>query len=104
MTSSRMVAWFQVYEFARPFLSKMGSWPRAGTPPWAALDDNDPRKLAAVLEAGVHWALKIDTLQEEHSRAVNDLREAGSDEGDWTALARIVARGNGARIPRKKAS
>ena len=61
--ASRQVAWFEVYTFVVSLLARTPSWPAAGTPEWCLLDDTNPRKTAAVLDAGVHWALKIDTEQ-----------------------------------------
>lgn len=79
MTGSRMVAWFEVYTFVHALLPETGSWPRAGSPSWAALDDDDPRKIAAVLEAGVHWALRIDAAQTEQAEISHDL----STDSEW---------------------
>lgn len=84
--ASRSVDWWRVHLFVEPMLAAAGSWPMAGTPAWDALDDDDPVKLAAVLDAAQHHALRVDTSQEalaEASRAV-----AGS--ADWASIARLV--------------
>jgi hypothetical protein len=102
--ASKAVDWFLVHEFVMPLLNEVGSWPLAGSPLWAALDDSDPMKLAAIYDAARQHALRIDTLQDEQSQIASVISAAGTEEGDWAALRRIVARGNGARIPRRKAS
>lgn len=84
MTASRQVAWFAVHELIAPVLTEVGDWPPLGTPAWCALDDADPRKWAALLDASRHWALRLDALQEasaEASRAV-------SSAADWRGVAR----------------
>ena len=50
MIDSRMVAWFTVWEYVQNVTPETGSWPRAGTPSWAALDDDDPATLAHRME------------------------------------------------------
>lgn len=98
MIGSHMVAWFTVWEYVQQLMPETGSWPRAGTPSWAALDDDDPRKLAAVLEAGVHHALRIDAEQTVRAEASRDVSTAA----DWTAIAQRTRAGRGnAYIPRK---
>lgn len=100
--ASREVAWFEVYEFVAKLLSETGSWPQAGTPSWTALDDTDPRKLAAVLAAGTHWALRVDCEQTVRAQASQDI---SSTPGYWKAVAQQIHRGRGsAYIPRKAAS
>lgn len=98
---SRQVAWFEVYEFVAELLSETGSWPTAGTPSWAALPDDDPRKLAAVLAAGTHWALRVDCEQTVRAQASQDISTAAK----WKAVAQQIHRGRGpAYIPRRKAA
>jgi hypothetical protein len=81
--NSREVSWFEVYSFVAPLLAGVDSWPAAGTPAWTALADDDPAKLAAVLEAGIRWALRIDTEQEILAQAARDVSQAA----DWSAIA-----------------
>jgi hypothetical protein len=96
---SRSVDWFAVHEFVAQLLPSGGSWPAAGTPAWYALDDTDPRKLAAVLEAGVRWCLRIDTEQAQLAEASKDIAAIA----DWSAVARNMRRGRGsAYIPRRR--
>jgi Protein of unknown function (DUF2742) len=99
--SSQQADWFSVYLFVEPLLARRRSWPAAGTTEWAALADDDPRKMAAVLDAGVHWALRIDATQVALAQAQLDVSEAA----DWTSLANSIYRGRGsAYIPRRIAS
>lgn len=73
----------------------------AGTPAWQALDDHQPDKLAAVLAAGVHHALRLDLRQE----TVADASKAVAAAEDWPAIARSIRAGRGpAYIPRRKES
>ena len=81
--SSGQVSWWSVHLHVVPALVSVGSWPMVGTPAWCQLDDGDPAKTAALLDAARHWALRIDTLQAaqcEASRAV-------SAAEDWSAIA-----------------
>lgn len=96
-TGSRQVAWFKVYEFVEQLLAGMVSRPAAGTPEWCALPDTDPRKLAAVLDAGVHWTLRIDTEQEHRAEASKDVSAAA----DWSAVGRRMLSRNSVYIPRR---
>jgi hypothetical protein len=99
VTDSRMVAWFEVYAFVAPLLAGIAPWPAAGTPAWCQLPDDDPRKLAAVLESSIHWALKIDAEQTVRAEASQQISAAA----DWTAVARNTQRGRGAAyIERRK--
>lgn len=81
--ASQQVCWFEVYAFVSERLAGIASWPTAGTTAWAAMPDDDPRKLAAILEAGVHWALRIDAEQEALAQAQLDVSSAA----DWSAIA-----------------
>jgi hypothetical protein len=99
--TSRQVAWFEVYSFVAPLLARLDSWPAAGTPAWTALADDDPRKLAAVLESGVRWSLRVDTEQELLAAASSDVSAAA----DWGSIANRLRRSRGsAYIPRRRAS
>jgi hypothetical protein len=72
-TSSRQVAWYEVYEFltwaAQRYGVDMWDWPEAGTPAWNLLDNSDPRRMLGALAGGVYWATRIDTLQAELAEA-----------------------------------
>lgn len=84
--TSREVNWATVLEFVQ----RQGIDPTrvliAGTPAWAALPDDHPDKLAAVLVAGLHHVLRLDlaqAAQAEASRAV-----AGTPDVDWARIGR----------------
>lgn len=84
--SSRQVSWWSVHEHVWPLLAKVGSWPLAGTPAWCVLDDDDPRKWAAMLDAAQHHALRMETAQEQQCAASRDVAAAA----DWTGIARKI--------------
>jgi hypothetical protein len=68
--SSRQVAWYdRVYLSFKPWLDAVGGWPMIGTSEWAALPDGDPQKVAAILDAAQHWALRVETCQAELAEA-----------------------------------
>ena len=48
----------------------------AGTPAWCALDDTDPVKLAALLDAAQHWALRVETCQTAECEASHAISAA----------------------------
>jgi hypothetical protein len=81
--SSRQVSWWSVHEHVQPYLDAAGSWPMAGTPAWCLLDDDDPRKWAALLDGAQHWALRVDTCQAAMAEASRDISTAA----DWKAIA-----------------
>jgi len=84
--SSQQVNWWSVHEFVSPLLDRTRSWPMAGTPKWRALDADDPVKLAALLDAAQHWALRLETCQQaecEASRAI-------SAAADWATISRHI--------------
>lgn len=98
--TSRQVCWTAVLAF----VERRGINPTtaliAGTPAWAALDDQHPDKLAAVLAAGVHHALRLDLNQQ----AAADASKAIAAAEDWPAVARCIRAGRGsAYIPRRTA-
>ena len=95
---SRTVDWWAVHQYAEPSLTEVGSWPMLGTLAWQHLPADDPIKLAAVLDAARHWALRIDTAQEAMAEASRSISVAG----DWPAVARgMQRRRSGVYIPRK---
>ena len=98
MTSihSRQVDWFSVFQFVNQLLATVAPWPAAGTPEWCALPDGDDRKLAAVLEYGVHHALRRDTLQEEMAGTSHEI----STIENWNTQRRRMFN-HAHRIPRK---
>jgi hypothetical protein len=102
---SRAVSWWSVHEFAASILARVGAFPLLGTPAWCLLDDSDPVKWAALLDAAQHYALRLETDQEQRAEASRDVSAAA----DWSALAsslhrRELGRNSPAYIPRKRAS
>lgn len=98
LIGSRTVDWWPVHLFVVPVLQEVGSWPLVGSLTWQRLAQDDPAKLAAILDAGRHWALRVDTCQATLAQASHDISAAA----DWSATARRVHRGRGsAYIPRK---
>lgn len=95
---SRTVDWWAVQKFVEPLLDEAGSWPLAGSLAWQQIPDDDPAKLAAVLDAGRHWALRIDTCQDALAQA----SQAISTAADWPLISRrIHQRRTSGYIPRK---
>lgn len=87
VTTARSVSWWRVHQFVTDVTDVLeGGWPIAGTPAWCQLADDDPRKLAAVLDAGQHHALRIETAQEVAAEA----SQAISGAADWRAIAQDV--------------
>jgi hypothetical protein len=83
---SQQVCWWEVHLFVASYLDAVGSWPMAGTPEWCELDDSDPRKRAALLDAARHWALRVETSQQAECEASHDISAAA----DWSAIAQRV--------------
>jgi hypothetical protein len=97
-TASAAVSWWSVNEHVAPFLETAGSWPMAGTPAWCDLSDDDPAKVAALLDAARHWVLRVETGQE----AMAEASQAISAAVDWAAVARRVCqRRPSSYIPRE---
>jgi Protein of unknown function (DUF2742) len=94
---SREIDWYLVHLFAIPMLDRAGSWPLAGSPAWARLDDSDPRKLAAVLDGGRRDALRNDTI----SSALVDASHSIAESADWSQFSCAVRRRSGVYIPRE---
>lgn len=84
--ASRQVSWWSTYEWVQRITATVGPYPPAGTPAWCALDDDDPRKIAAVLDAGQHHVLRTETAQEELAQASHDVAAAA----DWPSTAREI--------------
>jgi hypothetical protein len=99
--SSQQVGWWEVHKFVAPLIEQAGPAPMAGTPEWCALDDADPVKTAALLDAAQHWALRLETCQQIRCDASREV----SDAADWAAIAiEIFQRYGSAYIPREVAS
>lgn len=98
MIESRTVAWWPVHQYVAPFLEEVGSWPMVGSLPWIRLPDDDHVKLAAILDAAQHWALRIEGNQ----TAMAEASKAVSASADWPAIAQesLRRRSSGVYIPR----
>lgn len=79
---SQSVAWWPVHEFVDALISTI-VYPMLGTPAWCALADDDPAKLAAVLDGGCHHALRLELNQEARAEASREVSAAA----DWRAVA-----------------
>jgi hypothetical protein len=81
---NQQVSFFDVHEHVASVLEKVGTWPTVGTPAWCALADDDPAKLAALLDAAQHWALRVETCQQAEIQASHAISAAV----DWSVIAR----------------
>lgn len=88
--ASQQVSWWSVHEFVDAVLKQVNDWPMAGTPAWCALANDDPRKWAAVLDAGQHHALRVETNQEARAEA----GRAVCGSADWAGIGREINRRN----------
>lgn len=100
----QQVDWWSVHQYVEFYLSRVGSWPMAGSVEWDALEDHDERKMAALLDAARHYALRVDAAQ----AALVDAAVAVQSAADWSQVSREVnelrnARKSGIRIDRRVA-
>ena len=94
------VSWWSVHEFVTAQLHHVEHWPLIGTPLWCELSDDDPVKLAAILDAAQHWALRVETCQEGLAQVSRDISTAEN----WSAIAaEILQRRGSGYIPREVA-
>src|SRR4051794_18800956 len=100
--ASRSVAWWPVYTYVQSLIEQMevGCWPMAGTPTWLGMSDDDPVKLAAVLDAGQHHALRLELNQEAQA----DASRAVSTSADWPGIANEIRRRRDVYIPARRAA
>jgi len=96
-TTARAVSWWSVHEHVAPLLDQVGDWPMAGTPAWCDLDDDDPVKLVALLDAARHWALHLEINQQALAEASRDVSVAA----DWRSVANEIRRRRHVYIPRQ---
>lgn len=93
--TSHTVDWWPVHEYVTERITA-ADWPMAGTLDWIRLPDRHPEKVAAILDAAQHWALRIELHQAALAEASQDISTAT----DWKAIAQNRDRGR-AYIPRK---
>jgi hypothetical protein len=99
-TDDHIVSWWSVHEFVAPLLDQVGGWPTVDTPAWCVLGDDDPVKLAALLDAAQHWALRVETCQQAKCAASREISAAA----DWAAIATEIRQRRKVYIPREAAS
>jgi hypothetical protein len=104
MAPSQQVSFWSVHEHVQPVLDAVGTWPMVGSPAWCALDGDHPAKLAALLDAAQHHALRVETAQQSLADSSHDVSAAA----DWPAVARGNLRraravASGAYISRRSA-
>ncbi|OBK74858.1 DUF2742 domain-containing protein [Mycobacterium sp. 1274761.0] len=92
---NQQVSWWSVHEYVAARLTD--DWPMVGTPAWCGLAENDPRKLAAILDAAQHWALRMETCQEAYVDAAREIRASQ----DWTPVIQSVYNRARYYIPRR---
>jgi hypothetical protein len=80
---SQQVRWWDLREWVEPHLADVGDWPMVATQAWFDLDDSDPRKMAALLAAAQHWALRVETCQQALAEASREI----SNAADWSGIA-----------------
>lgn len=88
--ASREVQWWPTHTFIEAAVAQAnyGPIPIAGTPAWAALSTEDPRKLLSLALAGEHWVLRMQIGQEIRAQAAEDVQSGE----DWSVVARQVQR------------
>lgn len=81
ISSAAAVSWLSVHLWVSDRITP--GFPMAGTPAWCLLPDDNPLKLSAVLDAGQHWALRIEGNQE----ALAEASKAIAGAADWRSVA-----------------
>ena len=90
---SRAVAWWPVLTFTADRIGLQPETipelrvPLLGTPAWCALEPDDPAKLAAVLDGGQHFALRLEIEQEARADASHTVSAAA----DWRGIAQAAS-------------
>lgn len=85
-----------MHEYADSLLGQHDSWPLIGSPAWCELPDDDPRKLAAAVDAAQHWALRLEQGQREMAETSRAIAAAV----DWPEVSRQLQRRRGSYIQR----
>lgn len=97
--ASQQVSWLPVYEFVQSLIVHPEALPIIGTPDW--LGASDAVKALACIAAAPHYALALDTRQQQ----LVDASKAIAAGENWAAVARsIQRRESGLYVPRKAAS
>lgn len=97
LLASRQVDWWPVHEFVEEL--DLADLPFPGTPAWCQLDDEHKR--LACIAAAEHYALLLDTRQEQ----LADASKAIAAAENWAAVARnITRRESGIYVPRERRS
>jgi hypothetical protein len=99
--SGPQVDWWCVHEHVASMLARAESWPMAGTPEWCSLPDDDPAKLAALLDAARHWCLRLEINTQAHLAQASHAISAAEN---WKDIANEIGRRREAYIPRVVAS
>lgn len=103
--ASRQVNWYETFRYAERLAANHGvdlldhHHLVAGTPRWCGMDDDDARKLMALVLGGIREAVANDTRQAALAQASRRVSAAA----DWSAVARSIRRGNEIYIPRRSA-
>lgn len=84
---SRTVDFWPVHEYVTARIT-VDTFPMAGTLAWINLPERHPQKIAAILDAAQHWALRVQLAQEALADASKDI----ADAADWKALSRSLHR------------
>lgn len=85
------IIWDPVRDFVYRVLGGHTTTIIAGTEAWAALDDDDPAKLAAVLIAGSRWCLEENIAEIHWQRgALKRAANAISESRDWKQVAKRI--------------
>jgi hypothetical protein len=91
LITTRAVDWYRTYEFVQPLIRMLGPLPWPGTATWCELSNHDPRKLGAMLVAGVLWTLNESARQDANCQASQII----SGACDWGAVARRIRQRHG---------
>lgn len=85
------ITWEPVHTFVGRLLAGRSTTIICGTPDWIQLDDDDPAKVAALLQAGSRWCLEMEIAQIEQQRL--DAKASAIDISqarDWAAVAQRI--------------
>lgn len=69
ITESQQVSFWSVHQFVQRYLDTAGQYPWPGTAAWCELADDDRSKWAGLLDFAQHFALRVETAQEQRAEA-----------------------------------